>query len=88
MLVLSRKPGERVVIGNGITVTVVEVIGNRVRIGIEAPDDVRILRAELADWQEPAEVTARRPDPEPENRVSRSAFRPRVRRPRPLCLPR
>jgi carbon storage regulator len=53
MLVLSRKPGEKVIIGNGITV--VEVKGNSVRLGINAPDDVRILRAELACWQdEPA----------------------------------
>jgi carbon storage regulator len=51
MLVLSRKPGEKVVIGNGITLTVVEVKGNRVRVGIDAPDDVRILRAELAGRQ-------------------------------------
>jgi carbon storage regulator len=48
MLVLSRKPGEQVVIGNGVTVTVLGVIGNRVRVGIDAPDQVRILRAELA----------------------------------------
>jgi carbon storage regulator CsrA len=47
MLVLSRKPGEKVVIGNGIAVTIVEVKGNRVRVGIDAPDEVRILRAEL-----------------------------------------
>lgn len=52
MLVLSRKLGEKVVIGNGITLTVVEVTGNRVRLGIDAPDDVRILRAELACWQD------------------------------------
>jgi carbon storage regulator len=54
MLVLSRKPGEKVVIGNGITVTVVAVIGNRVRIGIDAPNQVRILRAEIANWQDGA----------------------------------
>jgi carbon storage regulator CsrA len=52
MLVLSRKPGEKVVIGNGITVTVVEVRGNRVRLAFDAPDQVRILRAELAGWQD------------------------------------
>jgi carbon storage regulator len=52
MLVLSRKPGEKVVIGNGITLTVVEVRGNRVRLGFDAPDPVRILRAELACRQE------------------------------------
>jgi carbon storage regulator len=47
MLVLSRKPGEKLYIGNNITVTVVEVKGSRVRLGIEAPGDVQILRAEL-----------------------------------------
>lgn len=50
MLVLSRKPGEKVIIGSGITVSVVEVKGNRVRLAFEAPDQVRILRAELACW--------------------------------------
>ncbi len=50
MLVLSRKPGEKIVIG-GITVTVLEVHGDRVRVGIEAPEHVRILRAELAGGQ-------------------------------------
>ena len=48
MLVLSRKPGEQVVIGDGITLTVVEVGGRRVRIALDAPEQVRILRAELA----------------------------------------
>jgi carbon storage regulator len=51
MLVLTRKVGEKVVIGNGVTVTIVEVTGNKIRVGIEAPDDVCILRAELACWQ-------------------------------------
>jgi carbon storage regulator len=48
MLVLSRKPGEKVVIGDGITLTVIEVGGGRVRLAFDAPDQVRILRAELA----------------------------------------
>ena len=52
MPVLSRKPGEKVVIGNGITLTVVEVRGNRVRLAFDAPDEVRILRGELACWQD------------------------------------
>jgi len=55
MLVLTRKPGEKVVIGNDITLTVVAVTENRVQVGIDAPDQVRILRAELGGWQdEPA----------------------------------
>jgi len=47
MLVLSRKEGERIAIGANITVTALEVLGSRVRIGIEAPDGVKILRQEL-----------------------------------------
>jgi carbon storage regulator len=41
-----------VVIGGGISVAVLEVDGNRLRLGIEAPEDVRVLRGELAWWQE------------------------------------
>lgn len=47
MLVLSRKVGESIVIGNNIEVRVTAIAGNRVRIGIQAPDDVSILRGEL-----------------------------------------
>ena len=47
MLVLSRKPGEAIVIGDGITVTVVEVKGERVRLGFTAPAEVPIHREEL-----------------------------------------
>lgn len=47
MLVLSRKRGEQLIIGNDITVTVVECNGNRIKIGIEAPDYVRIVRSEF-----------------------------------------
>ena len=47
MLVLTRKPGEAIVIGDGITVTVVEVKGGRVRLGLSAPAEVTIHREEL-----------------------------------------
>jgi carbon storage regulator len=47
MLVLSRKPGEKLQIGDNITVTVLEVHGRVMRLGIEAPPNVRILRGEL-----------------------------------------
>ena len=40
-------PSEKIHIGNNITVTVVETNGNRVRLSIEAPDQVRVLRGEL-----------------------------------------
>lgn len=47
MLVLSRKKNERIVIGENIVLTVVEVRGDRVRLGIEAPQDVPIHRSEV-----------------------------------------
>jgi carbon storage regulator len=47
MLVLSRKAGERIQIGHDVTITVTEVRGNRVRIGIDAPPGRRIVRHEL-----------------------------------------
>ncbi|MBA4065437.1 MAG: carbon storage regulator [Isosphaera sp.] len=47
MLVLTRKPGESIVIGNGIRITVVNVGPGRVKIGIEAPPSVRIDREEV-----------------------------------------
>ena len=47
MLVLSRKIGERIVINDNITVEVLQILGNRVRLGITAPAGVPILREEL-----------------------------------------
>jgi carbon storage regulator len=47
MLVLSRKIGERIIINDTITVEVLQVVGNRVRLGITAPDGVPIMREEL-----------------------------------------
>ena len=49
MLVLSRKLNESIVINGNIRVTVVGLRGNHVRLGIEAPDSVEILRQELCD---------------------------------------
>lgn len=56
MLLLSRKPNERIVIGGGIELVVLEVRGNRVKLGITAPEDVSISR----------------PDRTPGSRVERS----------------
>jgi carbon storage regulator len=47
MLVLSRKQNERIRVGDSVVVTVVRVSGDKVRIGIEAPANVRVLRDEL-----------------------------------------
>lgn len=47
MLILQRRAGESLVIGNDITVSVVSVEGARVRLAISAPEDIPILRSEL-----------------------------------------
>ncbi len=47
MLVLSRRLGERILIGENISVTVVRIAGGAVRLGIEAPGDLPIMRDEL-----------------------------------------
>jgi carbon storage regulator len=52
MLVLSRKRGETLLIGNDISVTVVEIKGNRTRIAIKAPDQVTVLRTECRESTE------------------------------------
>jgi carbon storage regulator len=47
MLVLSRKPGERILIGDNVAVTIVRIGPNTVRLGIDAPRDMNIVREEL-----------------------------------------
>ena len=47
MLVLSRKEAERIRLGDSIVITVIRIGGDKVRLGIEAPSDVLVLRDEL-----------------------------------------
>ncbi|MCB0155422.1 MAG: carbon storage regulator CsrA [Anaerolineae bacterium] len=49
MLVLGRRAGESVIIGDEIVVTILAVDGEKIKIGIQAPSDTRILRQELYD---------------------------------------
>lgn len=49
MLILSRRPGEMIQIGTEIEISVLEVRGNQIRLGISAPPDVLVLRAELTN---------------------------------------
>ena len=49
MLVLSRKRDERIVMGDNIVITIVDVRGDKVRVGIEAPPHVPVHRQEVAD---------------------------------------
>jgi len=47
MLVLSRKPGETIMIGDSISITVLGIQGNQVRIGVNAPMDIEVHREEI-----------------------------------------
>ncbi len=67
MLVLSRKESEKIMLGDEIVLTIVRVSGDRVRLGIQAPSDMLILRHELdpndkqlENSDEQAESSARR----------------------------
>lgn len=57
MLVLTRKLNEKIRIGSSVTITVVRMKGKAVRLGIEAPADVNVLRGELA-FELPEEAIA------------------------------
>jgi carbon storage regulator len=69
MLVLTRKPGERVLIGDDIVVTILDARGDGIRIGIDAPRGIRIQRDEVVKAvteanQEATEQAAGTADPE------------------------
>ena len=61
MLVLSRRAGESVVIGDDVTVTILEVRGDIVRVGIDAPRSVAVHRAELLEALEASNQEAASP---------------------------
>ena len=58
MLVLSRKKNESIVIGDNIVITVVEVRGDKVRLGIEAPKEVTVHRREVYEAIKKAEQSS------------------------------
>lgn len=63
MLVLSRRERQRIRLGDSIVVTVVRVSGDKVRLGIEAPADLLVLRDELEAHPRPATAAAENPPP-------------------------
>ncbi|MDE0866389.1 MAG: carbon storage regulator [Rubripirellula sp.] len=100
MLVLTRKSDEQIVIGDDIKITLVRVRGNSVRIGIEAPREVRVLRGELAaretaDTSEPsveceevfAEPNTQQMQRLKSDRLSPTTSVPRYPRPEALVKP-
>lgn len=62
MLVVSRKVGQRILIGEKIAVTVLKVTGGGVRIGIDAPAEMPVMREELAKEIAAQLLAAKRPD--------------------------
>lgn len=64
MLVLSRRPGESVVVGDDVTISVLEVRGDVVRVGISAPRSVAVHRAELLQQLEESNRVAASPSEE------------------------
>ena len=63
MLVLTRKRTEKILIGEDIVITVIHTSAGSVKIGIQAPSDVRVLRAELNERPAPAQNGVTNPQP-------------------------
>lgn len=62
MLVLARRTGESIIIGENIEITVAEVQGDKVKLGITAPKEIPVLRRELLEEAESANETAASPN--------------------------
>ena len=69
MLVLSRKVGERLHVGDNVIIEIRRVVGRRVTIAIDAPRELRILRGEIVEaamaFEEPGDLTCEGPVPSP-----------------------
>ena len=55
MLILTRRHGESIIVGDNVRITVISVKGNQVRIGVEAPRSVSVQRQEIAGKKDPAQ---------------------------------
>lgn len=74
MLVLSRKKNESIMINDNITVTVIEIRGDKVRLGIEAPKDVSVHRQEVYDA-----INGQRNDPSADGTLRRDEHSSSIR---------
>ena len=72
MLVLTRKPGEKILIGDDIVITVLDARGDSVRIGIDAPRGVKIQRDEVVRAVSEANIAATQIDTAAEDRIKKS----------------
>lgn len=76
MLVLSRKIEDEIIIDENITIRVLRVKGNTVRLGISAPSDVNIMRGELPRREVEFELTTEEKEEEPETEIRFQRFPP------------
>lgn len=79
MLVLSRRVGERLFIGDNIVITVIDVRSDGVRIGIDAPRDVRVNRAEVLEAVKQANVEAAQSSGDDDTLAALRALKPPTR---------
>jgi carbon storage regulator len=73
MLVLSRKKNESIVINNDITIVVVEIRGDKVRLGVEAPKEVPVHRREVYDAIKRSEAANANREAAPQSDATESA---------------
>ena len=71
MLVLSRKESQRIRLGDSIVITIVKISGDKVRVGIEAPNNVLVLRDELEPREPAAPPAPAEPAPAAEHLMLR-----------------
>ncbi|MFS0713235.1 carbon storage regulator CsrA [Microbacterium sp. 2P01SA-2] len=81
MLVLTRRVGEKVLIGDDIELTVLEVKGDSIRLGIEAPRSTRIQRAEIVAAVETENVSAARTSADEQQALLKALVRRRSEAP-------
>lgn len=82
MLVLTRKAGESIVIGNEVVITVLEIRGGQIRIGVDAPRDLSVHRAEIYQ-QVMAENQAAVASADRRSDIVRAASKLRLQQPKP-----
>ncbi|QTQ16422.1 carbon storage regulator CsrA [Treponema parvum] len=71
MLILARKIDEKIKIGEDITLTIIEVRGDQVKIGVEAPKNVRVFRQEVFDAIQNENKAAAAPESESLDEISK-----------------
>jgi len=87
MLVLTRKTQQQIQIGDQITITVMRIKGQSVRIGIEAPKVVRVMRSELPDAQRLADAQVDGAVPSGEGPQTKGGMTAETSAPSPASLP-